>query len=186
MEESKMTTVTKQPAVAQTFKPWQHEGNEKEAKNAANSGLAVGQLWTPEQDESEAQKKRSEHEWRAWYGRCAAELKKTDGLSVTERFFGAAFSLLAEGGKLTDLEREIDETVDNETCAEKLEFFFRNRLKDCGLGTKVALEKYAAEYFSADKKRDKKERFHNAVLFLLEEGFSREELHKLVSRAVEI
>jgi hypothetical protein len=120
--------------------------------------------------------------YQEWMGRCLVEPRKNDGLSPAERFFCAAFSLLLAGKERADLDREIDGTVDAETSEETL----RRNIRTCGRGGSVRTRKYAAGYFEAREKRNKQKRFHDAVLRLFDEGFTREELHRLAAQAVEI
>jgi hypothetical protein len=107
---------------------------------------------------------------------------KKDGLSAAERFFCAAFSLLVSGRERADLDREIDGTMDAETS----EGTFHRRPRTCGRGSSVRTSKYAAGYSEAREKRYKEKRFHDAVLRLFDEGFTREQLHRLAAQAVEI
>jgi hypothetical protein len=130
---------------------------------------------------------RSKAPWMAaakgypeWVGRLV-EPRKNDGLSPAERFFCAAFSLLLAGKERADLDREIDGTVDAETSEETS----HRRLRTCGRGGSVRTRKYAAGYFEAKEKRNKEKRFHDAVLSLFDEGFTREELHQLAAQAEE-
>lgn len=127
---------------------------------------------------------RNQREYHDWTKRCALELKKHDGLSPGARFFGAAFSLLSAGKKRADLDRVIDGTIDAGTSAEMLSFFLHHGLPR-GRGAEARTEKYVAQYFEAKEKRDREQRFHDAVVFLFEEGFTREELHKLAAQAEE-
>jgi hypothetical protein len=131
---------------------------------------------------------RNLQEYHECTKRCALELKKHDGLSTGARFFGAAFSLLSAGKKRADLDRVIDGTIDAGTSVEMLSFFLHHRLPR-GRGTKARTEKYVAqyvaEYFEVKEKRNMEKRFHDAVVFLFEEGFTREELHKLAAQAEE-
>ncbi len=129
--------------------------------------------------------KRNQQEYREWIRRCAVELKKTDGLSSAERFFCAAFSLLFAGKERADLDREIDRTIDAETSEENLSFSLQHRLRTGGGAGRVRTKKYVADYFAAKEKRNREKRFHDAVLFLFHEGFTREELHKFAAQAEE-
>jgi hypothetical protein len=119
--------------------------------------------------------------YQEWIGRCIVEPRKNDGLSPAESFFCAAFSLLLAGKERADLDREIDGTVDAETSEET----FHRRLRTCGRGGSVRTRNYAAGYFEAKEKRNKEKRFHDAVLSLFDEGFTREELHQLAAQAEE-
>jgi hypothetical protein len=132
-----------------------------------------------------AEAEKNQREYREWIRRCAIELKKTDGLSSAERFFCAAFSLIFAGKERADLDRAIDSTIDAETSEETLRFVLEHRLGTCGGGGKVRTRKYVADYFTAKEKRNKEKRFHDAVLFLFDEGFTREELHKFAAQAEE-
>jgi hypothetical protein len=127
---------------------------------------------------------RNQREYHEWTKRCALELKKHDGLSTGARFFGAAFALLSAGKKRADLDRVIDSAIDAGTSVEMLSFFLHHRLPR-GCGAEGRTEKYVAEYFAAKEKRNREKRFHDAVVFLFEEGFTREELHKLAAQAEE-
>ena len=119
--------------------------------------------------------------YQEWIGRCIVEPRKNDGLSPAERFFCAAFSLLLAGKERADLDREIDGTVDAETSEEA----FHRRLSTCGRGGSIRTRKYAAGYFESREKRNKENRFHDVVLSLFDEGFKREELHRLAAQAEE-
>jgi hypothetical protein len=118
-------------------------------------------------------------EYQAWVRCCALELKKADGLSSVQRFFCAAFSLLFAGKQRADLDREIDGTIDAEISQKtpplSLQFS----------GSKVRAKKYVTGYFAADEKRNREKRFHDAVLFLFYEGFTREQLHRFAAQAEE-
>jgi hypothetical protein len=127
---------------------------------------------------------RNQLEYHSWNKRCALELKKHDGLSSGARFFSAAFSLLFAGKAREDLDRVIDATIDAETSAERLSFLL-NR-EPLGRRGAVRTRKYVVDYFAAGEKRNREKRFHDAVLFLFEEGFTREELHNLAAQAEEI
>jgi hypothetical protein len=127
----------------------------------------------------------NQREYHEWNKRCARELRKHDGLSTGARFFGAAFSLLLAGKQPADLDRVIDGTIDAETSTEKTSFFLHHN-PACGPGGAAGTRKYVADYFEAKEKRNREKRFHDAVLFLFEEGFTREELHKLAAQAQEI
>src|ERR1700722_11782504 len=116
-----------------------------------------------------------------WPGRSIVEPKK-DGLSAAERFFCAAFSLLLAGKECADLDREIDGTVDAETNEDAS----YRRLGTCGRGGGLRTRQYAAGYFEPRENRNKEKRFHDAVLYLFDEGFTREQLHRLAAQAVEI
>jgi hypothetical protein len=129
--------------------------------------------------------KGKQREYHAWIRRCAVELKKIDGLTSAERFFCAAFSLLFAGKERADLDREIDGTIDAETSEENLRFSLQHRLGTCGDGGKVRTKKYVSGYFAATERRNREKRFHDAVLFLFHEGFTREELHRLAAQAEE-
>lgn len=120
--------------------------------------------------------------YQEWIGRSIIEPRKKDGLSPAERFFCAAFSLLLAGKECADLDREIDGMVDAETSEEAS----LRRLRTCGRGASVRTRQYAADSFEAREKRNKQKRFHDAVLRLFDEGFTREELHRLAAQAVEI
>jgi hypothetical protein len=135
---------------------------------------------------STAEANRNQREYHEWNRRCALELKKHDGLSTGARFFGAAFSLLCDGKKRADLDRVIDGTIDAEKSEENLIFFLQHNLRTCGRRGEARTRAYVANYFEGKEKRNREKRFHDAVLFLLEEGFTREELHKLVMQAEEI
>jgi hypothetical protein len=126
--------------------------------------------------------KRKQREYQEWIRRCAVELKKTDGFSSSERFFCAAFSLLFAGKQRADLDREIDGTIDAETSEE---VSLQHRLRTCGGGGRVRTKKYVADYFAANERRNREKRFHDAVLFLFHEGFTREELHRYAAQAEE-
>jgi hypothetical protein len=123
--------------------------------------------------------KGKQREYQDWIRRCAMELKTTDGFSSTERFFCAAFSLLFAGKERAYLDREIDDTIDAETGEGSL------RLSLFGEGGKAGTEKYVADYFAADEKRNREKRFHDAVLFLFHAGFTREQLHRFAAQAEE-
>jgi hypothetical protein len=126
----------------------------------------------------------NQREYQQWIRSCVAELKKTDGLSPADRFFCAAFSLLFAGKERADLDREIDGTIDAETSQENLPFSPQHRLRTRGSG-KVRTKKYVADYFAANERRNKEKRFHDAVLFLFHEGFTREQLHRFAEQAEE-
>jgi hypothetical protein len=126
----------------------------------------------------------SQREYQEWIRSCVAELKKTDGLSPADRFFCAAFSLLFAGKERADLDREIDGTIDAETSEENPCFSPQHRLRTRGSG-KVRTNKYVADYFAANERRNKEKRFHDAVLFLFHEGFTREQLHRFAAQAEE-
>jgi hypothetical protein len=126
---------------------------------------------------------KNQREYQEWIRSCVAELKKADGLSTADRFFCAAFSLLFAGKGRADLDREIDGTVDAETSEENFRFSL-HRLRARGSG-KVRTRKYVANYFAATERRNKEKRFHDAVLFLFHEGFTREELHRFAAQAEE-
>ncbi len=128
--------------------------------------------------------KGNQQKYHEWNKRCALELKRHDGLSTGARFFSAAFSLLFAGKERADLDRVIDATIDTETSAETLSFFLHHRLP-VGRGGEARTRKYVADYFEAKEKRNREKRFHDAVLFLFEEGFTRDELHKLAAQAEE-
>jgi len=129
--------------------------------------------------------KKEQREYHEWNRRCALELKKLDGLSTGARFFGAAFSLLFDGKGRADLDRVIDSTIDAELSEEPLSFFLNHKPKTCGRRGEAWTRQYVADYFEAKEKRDREKRFHDVVLFLLEEGFTREELHRLAAQAEE-
>jgi hypothetical protein len=130
-------------------------------------------------------RKRNQREYHQWNRRCALELKKHDGLSTGARFFGAAFSLLFAGKDRADLDRAIDGTIDAETSEETLSFSLDHGLRTCERGGEARTKDYVADYFAGKEKRNREKRFHDAVLFLLEEGFTREELHRLAAQAEE-
>jgi hypothetical protein len=111
-------------------------------------------------------------------------LKKADGLSPADRFFCAAFSLLFAGKERADLDREIDGTIDAETNEDNLRFSLQHRLRVRG-SSQVRTRKYVAGYFAAKERRNKEKRFHDAVLFLFHEGFTREDLHRFAAQAEE-
>ncbi len=119
--------------------------------------------------------KGSAKENREFVRRCAVELKRTDGLSTGQRFFCAAFALLLAGRERADLDCEIDRTIDAET----------NNPGTCVGGGKVKTQKYVAGYFAADEKKNREKRFHDAVVFLFHEGFTREQLHTFAAQAEE-
>jgi hypothetical protein len=127
---------------------------------------------------------QNQREYQEWIRSCVAELKKADGLSPADRFFCAAFSLLFAGKERADLDREIDGTIDAETNQQNLCSSPQHRLRTRGSG-KVRTRKYVADYFAANERRNKEKRFHDAVLFLFHEGFTREELHKFAAQAEE-
>ena len=126
----------------------------------------------------------NQREYQQWIRSCVAELKKTDVLSPADRFFCAAFSLLFAGKERADLDREIDGTIDAETSEENLPFSPQHRLRTRG-SSKVRTNKYVADYFAANERRNKEKRFHDAVLFLFHEGFTREQLHRFAAQAEE-
>jgi hypothetical protein len=120
--------------------------------------------------------------YQEWIGRGVVEARKNDGLSPAESFFCAAFSLLLAGKERADLDREIDGTVDAETSEETL----HNRLRTCGRGGSARMRKNGADYFEPREKINEETRFHDAVLRLFDDGFTREQLHRLAALAVEI
>jgi hypothetical protein len=129
--------------------------------------------------------KGKQREYQDWIRRCAMELKTTDGFSSTERFFCAAFSLLFAGKERAYLDREIDDTIDAETGEGSPRLSLQDRLGTFGGGGKAGTEKYVADYFAADEKRNREKRFHDAVLFLFHAGFTREQLHRFAAQAEE-
>jgi|HubBroStandDraft_6_1064221.scaffolds.fasta_scaffold327994_1 hypothetical protein len=159
---------------------------------AKNQALEATQpqvpLTTHQQDKEAAwpdAAKRNQREYHEWNRRCASELKKHDGLSTGARFFGAAFSLLFAGKERADLDRVIDGTIDAETSEETLNSFLHDRIRACGHRGDARAKQYVADYFAGKETRNREKRFHDAVVFLLEEGFTREELHKLAAQAEE-
>jgi hypothetical protein len=137
-----------------------------------------------EQIAGEATTLKNQREYQDWIRSCVAELKKADGLSPADRFFCAAFSLLFAGKERADLDREIDGTIDAETSEDNLRFSLQHRLRVRGSG-QVRTRKYVAGYFAANERRNKEKRFHDAVLFLFHEGFTREQLHRFAAQAEE-
>jgi hypothetical protein len=125
----------------------------------------------------------NQREYQEWIRSCVAELTKADGLLPADRFFCAAFSLLFAGKERADLDREIDGTIDAEIRDENLRFSL-HKLRTRGSG-KVRTRKYVADYFAAKERRNKEKRFHDAVLFLFHEGYTREELHRFAAQAEE-
>jgi hypothetical protein len=118
-------------------------------------------------------------EYQEWVRCCALELKKADGLSSGQRFFCAAFSLLFAGKQRADLDREIDGTLDAEISQKTPPLSLQPN------GSIVKAKKYVAGYFAADERRNPEKRFHDAVLFLFYEGFTREQLHRFAAQAEE-
>jgi hypothetical protein len=119
--------------------------------------------------------KNCARENRDWVSRCAVELKRTDGFSTGQRFFCAAFALLIAGKERADLDCEIDRTIDAET----------TKPGTAGGGGRVRTEKYVAGYFAPDEKKNHDKRFHEAVVLLFHEGFTREQLHRFAAQAEE-
>ena len=152
----------------------------------ANATSRTRQATEPRQEEiaEEAAAQRNQREYQEWIRSCVVELKKADGLSPADRFFCAAFSLLFAGKERADLDREIDGTIDAETSEENLRFSPQHRLRTRGSG-KVRTKKYVADYFAAKEKRNREKRFHDAVLFLFHQGFTREQLHRFAAQAEE-
>ena len=91
--------------------------------------------------------------------------------------------MLFRSKERADLDREIDGTIDAET-SEEMSFSPQHRLRTRGSG-KVRTNKYVADYFAANERRNKEKRFHDAVLFLFHEGYTREELHRFAAQAEE-
>jgi hypothetical protein len=137
-----------------------------------------------EEIELEAAAPKNQQEYQEWIRSCVAELKKADGLSPADRFFCAAFSLLFAGKERADLDRQIDGTIDAETSEDNLRFSLQHRLRIRG-SSQVRTRKYVAGYFAAKERRNKEKRFHDAVLFLFHEGFTREDLHRFAAQAEE-
>ena len=140
---------------------------------------------TAHREQMGAGAKKKQREYQDWIRRCAMELKTTDGFSSTERFFCAAFSLLFAGKERAYLDREIDDTIDAETGEGSPRLSLQDRLGTFGGGGKAGTEKYVADYFAADEKRNREKRFHDAVLFLFHAGFTREQLHRFAAQAEE-
>jgi hypothetical protein len=151
----------------------------------ANATSRILASTAPRRDEiaEEGAAPKNQLEYQEWVRSCVAELKKADGLSPADRFFCAAFSLLFAGKERADLDREIDGTLDAEIRDENLRFSL-HKLRTRGSG-KVRTRKYVADYFAAKERRNKEKRFHDAVLFLFHEGFTREELHRFAAQAEE-
>ncbi len=110
-----------------------------------------------------------------WIGYSVVAPRKSDGLSPAERFFCAAFSLLLAGKERADLDREIETSEET----------FLRRLRTCGRGGRVRTKKYAADYVQAKENSNQEKRFHDVVLYLFDEGFTGEELHRLAAQAEE-
>jgi hypothetical protein len=146
---------------------------------ATASNQALGAAKPPVPLTAQAEHANGKREYQAWVRCCALELKKADGLSSVQRFFCAAFSLLFAGKQRTDLDREIDVTIDTEISQKtpplSLQFS----------AGKMKAKKYVTGYFAADEKRNREKRFHDAVLFLFYEGFTREQLHRFAAQAEE-
>jgi hypothetical protein len=163
MKSQVPVTARQQERVARSLETWT-DGRLEESKTEAETYYRSEATWTP------AAKRDQE-----WTGRFVVEPRKNDGLSPAERFFCAAFSLLLAGKERADLDREIETSEET----------FLRRLRTCGRGGRVRTKKHATDYFQAEEKRNKEKRFHDVVLYLFDEGFTGEELHRLAAQAEE-